>query len=143
MSDIQIALLITGIVIPLVFMMVQMSVNYNDYRWYKPTYEAIKSGRHVLVSKSSIYTYRDLTNNNERNEILLFIDRHGTPESIKLLGHNSYIHKEGRLDFYSAYWYYKILTEMRTKGFEINESLVFGIRDVKSRDIGSFKFFRG
>lgn len=142
MSDIQIALLITVIIVPLVFMTVLMSVNAKNYIWYRPTYEAIKSGRYVLVSKSSIYTYRDLTNNNN-NEILLFIGRHGTPETIKLLGHNSYIHKEGRLDFYSAYWYYKILKEMRKKGFEINQSLVFGGGEVKSRDISSFKFFRG
>jgi hypothetical protein len=111
---IAVALLLCG----LVLLIVTMSVNSKDYKYYKVTYEAIKNCTYVMVRNGSYgqqtYHKPEETNPYTNDEIIFFnhIHRRGDVESIKLLtpsNTNHYIHNKGGSDLYARYWFKKIV----------------------------------
>lgn len=98
------------------------------YKYYKVTYDLIKSKKYVLKSNDeSFISFRDdlETLNYDDNEILYFKGSEG----IKLI--SGYIHKNHMLcmDPYSNYWYKKIKNEIM-----INSSIE-KMRDYKLKQL--------
>ena len=138
----------------LVMLIVTMTVNSKDYKYYKTTYFAILNCTYVMVRNSSnqlTYHRPEETNPYTNDEIIFFMNRHGEVDSIKLLtrpSDNHYIHDKGGSDLYARYWFKKILkvrekynyshwlttTEQRTEREYITGS-------IEHRE--PFKFLRG
>ena len=115
-------LLITFGAIYAIFTFSSIMVQWPKYKYYKPTYEAIKSDTYVFAAQSESYvTFRPLDKKDEwwsDDEILFFYDKWSKKrESIKLLGNTKYIHEglSNVFDPYTAYWFYKLHTLAKTK----------------------------
>jgi len=99
----------------LVMLIVTMTVNSKDYKYYKTTYFAILNCTYVMVRNSSnqlTYHRPEETNPYTNDEIIFFMNRHGEVDSIKLLtrpSDNFYIHNQGGSDLYAKYWFKKII----------------------------------
>jgi hypothetical protein len=151
---IAVALFLSG----LLLLIVTMSVNSPNYKYYKVTYNAIKNCSYVMVRNSSygILTYHrpEEANPYTNDEILFFLytGNRNVIESIKLLSppsDNHYIHNKGGSDLYARYWFKKIINA-RDK---YNHSLWVTTREVEVRENMSnfyipqrrspFKFLRG
>jgi hypothetical protein len=105
-----------------IFTFASIMTQMPKYKYYKPTYEAIKSDTYVFASQSDSYvTFRPLDKKDEwwsDDEILFFYDKWSKKkESIKLLGNRNYIHEglSNMFDPYSAYWFYKLHSLAKTK----------------------------
>jgi hypothetical protein len=96
-----------------VFASSSIMVNAPKYKFYKPSYEAIKSGTYIHCRDTDRFsTFRPLSKIDEwwsDDEILFFHDDFAKG-SIKLLGSSNYIHGGFFLwcDLYSMYWFYKL-----------------------------------
>jgi len=99
----------------LVMLIVTMTVNSKDYKYYKTTYFAILNCTYVMTRNSynqQTYHKPDETNQYTNDEIIFFLNGHGEVDSIKLLtrpSDNHYIHDKGGSDLYARYWFKKIL----------------------------------
>jgi len=98
----------------LVMLIVTMTVNSKDYKYYKTTYFAILNCTYVMVRNSynqQTYKKPDEINPYTNDEIIFFLNG-GDVESIKLLSpprENHYIHSKGGSDLYARYWFKKIM----------------------------------
>jgi len=115
-------LLITFGSIYVIFSFSSIMVQMPKYKFYKPTYEAIKSGTYVFASQSESYvTFRPSDKKEEwwsDDEILFFYDKWSKKkESIKLLGNRNYIHGgfSNTFDLYTSYWFNKLHNLAKTK----------------------------
>ena len=110
---VSITILISLSISFLIWVIINVSVNYNDYKFYKRTYKAIMNREYVLVRDGhEIETYRrPVDSNNFSNDEILFFFREGKIDSIKLLSNGlNYIHKSSRqVDPYCLYWFKKIM----------------------------------
>jgi len=149
-----IQLLITGLgtiifalMLPII---VSMTVNSKDYKYYKTTYFAILNCTYVMVRNSynqQTYHKPEETNPYTNDEIIFFLNG-GEVDSIKLLSRpneNHYIHSKGGTDLYARYWFKKIL-KVRDK---YNHQLWVTTTEQREYITGSkkhrepFKFFKG
>ena len=158
-TSIQILLVIpsTLLLIGLVMLIVTMTVNSKDYKYYRVTHYAIKNCNYVMVRNSynqQTYHRPQEINPYTNDAIIFFLNSHGEVDSIKLLSRpseNHYIHDKGGSDLYSRYWFRKILKVrdkynhqlwMTTRSDEMVEDITgnnFYVSGTKS----SFKFLRG
>ena len=148
---------LTFSIVFIVMILVTMSVHWNDYKYYRITYDNIMSHNYLLVRDSDIMeTYKKPEDYNSfgGNEILFFKGylRNDNIDSIKLLSDGlNYIHDRGGMDLYARYWFKKIMKarkhnssmytpperQMVTGSTHTgNNIFVSGVR-------GPFKFFRG
>ena len=146
----------------LVMMLVSSSVDFKDYKYYKPTYEALKSGEFVIVHKGfggDMWYFKKRGDSilNESEEILFFFERGCKVNSIKLLSDdndNHYIHNLVPLIFenpYKVYWRRKIIKQMQSMNSSVYEDEMDGlIRDLfiptqnltRTKVVEHFKFLR-
>ena len=129
-----------------------MSVNWKDYKNYKPTYEAIDSGAVVVKndyrSIVSLKKREDDYLSNRTPEILFFLDDNDKPKSIKLWSKPnelSYIHDTFTIfDLYQSYWCNKIVKAYdamdKTRWVEPRPTRFY---TVSVGDKKQFKFLRG
>lgn len=124
------------VIIAFVFVFASVLTNMQSYPRYKPTYDALVSGKYRRdpESTSGIARFYDSTKENNQwsrySEILLF-----SSGSIKLIQEkergfygSSYIHSDSILiaDPYAFYWYHKINRWYRkNKEILINEEVVW------------------
>lgn len=155
MNQLLLSFLISGIAIPTILVGVFMSVNYDNYKYYKPTYDAIKNCSYVMITKSfNIETYKKPEDNNflsSSNQILFFVDFKRIT-SIKLLSQegNHYIHNSSLIfDPYAYYWFRKI-KRARLNNNQMHQgpqrrgmSQRLAFFRESNVIIGKFKFFRG
>ena len=141
----------------IVTILVSMSVHWNDYKYYRITYDTIMSHNYLLVRDGGrVETYKkpEEFSSYVGDEILFFKDsiRNDKVTSIKLLSNGlNYIHDRGGIDLYARYWFKKIMKarkhnssmytpperQMMTGNTNTgNNIFVSGVR-------GPFKFFRG
>jgi len=96
----------------IIILLVTMTVNYTNYKYYELTYNAIVTCRYVMVRNGydiQYYHRPEEPNPYSNDEILFFLER-GKVCSIKLLSRGlNYIHDRGGWDLYSRYWFNKIL----------------------------------
>jgi hypothetical protein len=103
-----------------VFGISSFAVNYPKYKLYKPTYDAIKSGKYVFTDKNETFsTFRQPSDKDNwwSDDEILFFHRGFNNDSIKLLGKLNYIHAGiiNWFDPYTTYWFYKLHSLARTK----------------------------
>ena len=152
MSDslqaILIALAISLVIVILVALLVTYFTNSESRKYYKPTYDAIRFGNHILARISDtghdrIKYFVPPNYVNEyylcRNEILLFYEN-GKPSAIKLLGaRNKYIHNYSfpMTDFYARYWFNKIVKAMNEQ-----ETMIRYFTAKETKQLHNFKFLK-
>ena len=136
----------------LIMSLISMSVNWKDYKNYKPTYDAFNNGEVVLKSSGDfgIETFKRRCDElySRTPEILIFNDANGKPKSIKLFGSPtklSYIHDQFTVfDLYQSYWFNKIIKAYNTVSKEIwVEPRPTRFYTVRVGDKKEFKFLRG
>ena len=98
----------------LVLLIVTMSVNSANYKYYKATYYAIRNCNYVMVRNSfnQLTYHRPQETNPYTNDEIIFFLRNGEVIDIKLLtrpSDNHYIHSKGGSDLYAKYWFKKII----------------------------------
>ena len=122
----------SGIIIIIVSLLVCYLGNGDSRKYYKQTYNVIKSGEYVVVKDDNSHGVRlkyfvPLNFIHEyyrcRDQIILFHENK-KPSSIKLLSPgdgNHYIHNHNfpMIDFYARYWFKKILKAMNEQGVPI------------------------
>ena len=139
----------------LVMLIVTMTVNSKDYKYYRVTYFAILNCAYVMVRNSynqQTYHRPEETNPYTNDEIIFFLNRHGDVESIKLLSRpseNHYIHNKGGWDFYARYWFNKIVDARDKYNHELWVTTQPVVREYTTGSIEHrehrepFKFLRG
>ena len=138
----------------LVMLIVTMTVNSKDYKYYKTTYFAILNCTYVMTRNSynqQTYHKPDETNPYTNDEIIFFLNG-GEVDSIKLLSRpneNHYIHSKGGTDLYARYWFKKILKVRDKYNHQLWVSTQPVVREyttgsIEHREhIEPFKFLRG
>ena len=158
-TSIQIFLVIpsTLLLIGLVMLIVTMTVNSKNYKYYRVTYYAIKNCNYVMVRNSynqQTYHRTDETNPYSNDEIIFFLNTYGEVDSIKLLtrpSDNHYIHSKGGSDLYARYWFKKIMKVRDKYNHELHHQRRCDdlVEDITGNNFyvntskPSFKFLRG
>lgn len=136
-------LLTVATIVYLIFYVITTSTLKENYKYYKPTYEALKNKEYLLDYESDLIMFRPAEKVNklktmranghivwdldDENEIAYF----KSSEDIKLLN-SHYIHKNFMpyCDFYTLYWHRKIKKQILLSSMSIAES-----RDYKLKQL--------
>ena len=141
----------------MVMVLVTMSVHWNDYKYYRITYDTIMSHNYLLVRDGGqVETYKkpEEYSSYVGDEILFFKDgiRNDNVNSIKLLSNGlNYIHDRGGIDLYARYWFKKIMKARKHNSsmyFPPERQMLTGTTHIGnnffvSGVVNQFKFFRG
>ena len=130
-------LLTVATIVYLLFYVITISTLKENYKYYKPTYEALKNKEYLLDYESDLIIFRPAEKVNKLKtmkakglfdeEIVYF----KSSEDIKLLN-SHYIHKNFMpyCDFYTLYWHRKIKKQILLSSMSIAES-----RDYKLKQL--------